>query len=288
MIKHLLSFLVALFALSLPAAAQDLEGTWAMQIDDAAIFVFSLEQDEDGSWRGTWLRPARFQGNGVIFSQLRGSEEVVTTNAAMEGEVLVMRFAPTRPEGSVDVLQFRLTGEYQAEMTYMETGLEPYPLVRVAAGTELGPFSDDRIYDRDNAVSLGDYDPAAEVETEVAASEPRADEFETIEDTAAQSADDEGEGISENFLDGLDDPALPTNEAPEAAVPAASSALARACADLDRDRLPTGAELDDIWGDDFDSIGTGLEIREYRMANGDIARITFLGESIYVNSCGPA
>ncbi|KLI65005.1 hypothetical protein [Aurantiacibacter marinus] len=290
MMKHLLSFFAALIVFTQPAAAQDLEGTWAMQIDEAAIFVFSLEQDEDGSWRGSWLRPGRFQGNGVVFSQFRGSERVVTTDGEMDGDVLVMRFAPTRAEGSTDVLHFRSTGEYQAEMTYTGTDLDPYPLVRVAAGTALGPFSDDRIYDRDNAATQADYDPADELAASLSGSDPAEAEPDVSEATDAAAEEpvaEEREGISDDFLDGLEDGALATTGLEVAKLETAPR-LARACADIDRTNLPAPEDLGQLWGDEFESIGSGLEIREYQMDNGDIARVTLLGDSIYLNSCGPA
>jgi|GEM_PF-825316 len=293
MIKRLLLFFAALVAFPLSAAAQDLDGTWALQIDDASIFVFVLESNERGDWRGIWLRPQRFRGNGVVFSQLRGAEVVRTTDYTIQDEALELRFAPTRDEGSTDVLHFRSTGENRAEMTYTGTDLAPYPLVRVVGGTQLGPFDDDRIYDRDNAAVEAEYDPAQEP-----AAAPPPEEPEPVEEAAVSEEPEAAprERMTDDFLDGLDlsapapapatAPATAPALAPEPG-PEAEPAIARACSDLDRENLPDAAELGELWGDAFESIGSGLDIREYRMDNGDIARITLLGERIYVNSCGP-
>ena len=292
MIKHLLLFVAALFALPASAAAQDLEGTWALQIDDASIFVFFLETDDNGNWRGAWLRPLRFIGNGVVFSQFRGSEIVTTTNSTIEGEVLELRFAPTREEGSTDILHFRSTGVNQAEMTYLETELLPFPLIRVAAGTPLGPFSDDRIYDRDNAVVEAEYDPAnervtiADAEEEVPVDEPDEPAPEPLDLPAEEPVEVERGRLSDDFLEGLGEGSSALNTTPTAADTA--DAITRVCTDLDRNNLPDAAELAALWGEDYEAIGSGLDIREYRMDNGDIARITLLGDRVYVNSCGPA
>lgn len=327
MTKQLTAFFAAFFLLTAPATAQELDGTWAFQIDDASIFVFTLDEREDGTWHGTWIRPDRFRGNGVVFSQFRGSETVETTVFRWQDDVLELRFAPTQAAGSTDVLRFRSTGEYQAELSYAETGLDPFPLVRVIAGTELGPFSDERIYDRDNAVVEPSYDPADEPVVEAPAIAEEAEEgtgFADILDLPASAdensvddvtddvtevgdvaeamdqaeatmneagpqvedaapAEDERETlIGSDFLDGLGDPAPMSQPLDEVA-----DISARACSDLDRGNLPSSAALEALWGDDYESIGVGLDIRDYQMANGDVARVTILDERIYLNSCGP-
>jgi len=289
MIKHVLLFLAALVALPGSTAAQDLEGTWALQIDDASIFVFLLERNEGGDWRGAWLRPERFRGNGVVFSQLRGAELVRTTDYSMQDDVLELRFAPTREEGSTDVLRFRLTGEHQAEMTYTGTDLAPYPLVRVVAGTQLGPFFDDRIYDRDNAAIEADYDPADEPAAQPLEPEPEPNPDPEPEPVMEPEPEPRSR-LSDDFLDGLGAGASIPADVPPAGVeplPALPETVSRACSDLDRDDLPSADALGEMWGADYEAIGSGLDIREYRMDNGDIARVTILGERIYVNSCGP-
>ncbi|WP_340588765.1 hypothetical protein [Erythrobacter alti] len=295
MIRNLLLFFVALMAIWTPAAAQEpddahpLQGTWALQIDDASVFVFLLERNDRGNWRGAWLRPERFRGNGVVFSHFRGSEVVRTVDYTMHEDALELRFAPTSEEGSTDVLHFRATGTNQAELTYTGTDLAPFPLVRVVRGTPLGPFEDNRIYDRDNAVVEADYDPADEP-----ALRQVVEEVEVAEEAPAPQEPAPQSRIDDDFLDGLDDLAPAPGAAPKREQDDASEAdepvttIARACTDLDPDALPDAEELDALWGDDYEAIGSGLDIREYRMDNGDIARVTMLGERIYLNACGSA
>jgi hypothetical protein len=168
----------------------------------------------------------------------------------------------------------------------------------------LGPFEEGLIYDRDNAATISDYDPADEPED--ASGDDGAGEDDAGEDAAdkpdpsaaAQDpapADGQPRGtIGDDFLDGLDvvdgpgDPEssgrtvahIGTDEEVE------DNGLNRACEDLDRQNLPDPAMLDALWGDDYQQLGDGLDIREYVMANGDIARVTVLDDRIFLNRCG--
>ena len=305
MLKRLLLVIAAFFALPGAAAAQDLEGYWAFQIDDAVIFLFALDQTPDGDWRGQWVRPQSFRGNGVVFSQFRGGEGVTTTEFAVDGETVELRFPPTREEGSTDILRFEPTGENQARMHYVGVELPPFPLVRVARSTALGPFDDARLYDRDNAVTESSYDPADDeaVEMEAEAVEETvdaddgddvvADELaetaeEAIEDSETGEGNESAPRISGDFLDGLGTATEESEETEDEATQDEPAELARACADLDRSELPNRAGLDALWGDDFETLGDGLDIREYRMDNGEIARVTMLDDRVYLNRCGPA
>ncbi|MGB3166866.1 MAG: hypothetical protein WBA68_08845 [Alteraurantiacibacter sp.] len=305
MLKRLLLVIAAFFALPGAAASQDLEGYWAFQIDDAVIFLFALDRTADGEWRGQWVRPQSFRGNGVVFSQFRGGEAVTTTEFAVDGETVELRFPPTREEGSTDILRFEPTGENEARMHYVGVELPPFPLVRVARSTALGPFEDERLYDRDNAVTESSYDPADDdaTQTEVEAVEGSVEDddvgdagTEDIAEAAEEvvEEDEAGEGsegtprIAGDFLDGIGTALAKSEVTGDDASDTEPTELSRACADLDRSDLPNRAGLDVLWGDDFEAIGDGLEIREYRMDNGDIARVTMLDDRIYLNRCGPA
>lgn len=283
MIRKLLLFIAVVLACPVSVSAQDgsQQGHWALKINDAAIWVFSLEKEEDGSWQGSWLRPDRFEGNGVVFVRFSG-EELVTTRDGLEREdVVQLRFAPTREGGSTDVLHFTMTGENEMSMEYLGTNLDPYPLVRVARGTGLGPFEDGLIYDRDNAVTVSDYD-ATDEPAEMAALEEA--------EAATLDAADEAEPVRRvgaDFLDGVG--SVEQADTQEVAAPDAAAekpVLSRACGDLDRRNLPDPRELDTLWGDDYEQLGDGLDIREYVMTNGDIARVTVLEERIFLNHCG--
>ena len=61
--RMVLRIIIILAALLLSARALaddhegDLSGHWALRIDDATIFVFTLEQADAGGWQGAWARP---------------------------------------------------------------------------------------------------------------------------------------------------------------------------------------------------------------------------------------
>lgn len=325
MFKRLMLFAALLLTLPAAANAQDGEGdhagTWAFRINDAHIWVFTMQRDGEAGWNGTWLRPARFEGNGVVFVRFAGEELVETEDGMQRENTVQLRFRPTQRGGTGDVLHFTLTGPNEMTMEYLGTELEPYPLIRVVRGTGLGPFSEGMIYDRDNAVTVSDYDPADEPAEEAAAddtviedeedtAEADAEEEAASEDEADDAAGDEDAGVGEpdadaptprigaDFLGTSDDNAAEAPADAEAAhaedaseeplpeLPGTENA--RACSDLNRRNLPSPAELDELWGEDFEQLGNGLDIREYAMDNGDIARVTVLDDRIYLNRCGPA
>lgn len=211
MVSRILLLLALLLASPVQALANEIEGAWALRIGDANIFIFEIEQTEASEWRGVWTRPERFASNGVVFAQMEGSEQL-TAMAALEFAGFVeLSFDDPRPGAVPDIFRIRVTGENQAELIYIGTDFEPYPLVRVPPGTDLGPFDSTMIYDRDNAVLQADYiSPVAVEET----AEPQAtneivegDEGEPNE--AAHAGDEESEGeepsrLSADFLEGID------------------------------------------------------------------------------------
>lgn len=329
MIKRFLLLAFAVFAMPVAASAQEQEGThegtWALKINDAHIWVFTLERDGEGGWDGSWLRPARFEGNGIVFVRFAGEELVEAADGSQREGVVQLRFPPTQRGGTGDVLHFSMTGEYTMTMEYLGTELEPYPLVRVVRGSGLGPFDENMIYDRDNAVTVAEYDPTDEpseaelvVDEAVEAAEAMAaDELaeeavepgdvleadEAVDDDSAVEAVETEElrpsRMTEDFLDGLGEPedaaaaAEETAEEP-AETPSAADVITsleentRACSDLDRRNLPDPEDLDALWGADYEQLGNGLDIREYVMSDGQIARVTVLEDRIYLNRCGPA
>jgi len=158
MIRLFLAALLALAfsgpALSGPAFANELEATWALRIDDANIFVFVVDRADDGTWSGTWKRPGSFASNGVVFARMNGSEEVTSISGREFAGDVELNFDDPRPGAVPDVFRFRLIGPGRAQLTYVGTPLPTYPLVAVAEGSCLGPFDMERIYDRDNAVTV--------------------------------------------------------------------------------------------------------------------------------------
>lgn len=203
MIKRLLLFISALLLLPAQAFAQDLEGTWAFRIGDATIFTFEISESEDGEWHGRWTRPEDFASNGVVFARMVGSEEVEAMAALEFAGTIELSFDDPRPGAVPDIFNFRLMGPNTAEMTYVGTEFDPYPLIRVAPDTPLGPFDEDAIYDRDNAVTEADYIEPEELNLDdVAAPE---ENVEPAEDLPEPEAEEEGDdGLPGDFLEGLD------------------------------------------------------------------------------------
>ncbi|QZH75811.1 MAG: hypothetical protein JY451_04270 [Erythrobacter sp.] len=177
MVLRFLLLLAALFALPAQALANDLIGHWAFRIDDATIFIFEISEDADGDWQGSWTRPASFRSNGVVFAELTGSEELEAMAALEFAGLIELSFEDPRPNAVPDIFRFRHVAENRAELTYVGTDLAPYPLVRVAPGSRIGPFDASRIYDSDNAVTEADSLPAPVLEEVPAeeAAEPQAE-----------------------------------------------------------------------------------------------------------------
>ncbi|WP_120077568.1 hypothetical protein [Aurantiacibacter odishensis] len=211
MVARLFLFFAAL-CLSVPAFADDhdpsLEGHWAFRIGDATIFVFSLEQQDDGGWEGAWTRPAEIDSNGVIFRAMAGQQTVRPLSTSERDGGLQLTFAGPGDTARNDVLRFRQSGENRAELNYVGIPGDPYPLVRVAPDTPLGPFDEVRIYDRDHAVTEAEYvaqaeEPSvAEAAGVVEEADPGNAEEATEADEEAQS-DEEPPRITADFLDDL-------------------------------------------------------------------------------------
>ena len=152
MFRFVLAFLLLILP-ALPAAAQSaLQGSWAFQIADAVIFRFDVEKAEGGEWSGTWSRPDSFRSNGVIFQQVKGSEEVESMAGLEFAGRVELSFDDPRPGAIPDIFRLELTGDDTARLIYVGTDLEPYPLIRVDADTPVGPFDESRVYHRRDAI----------------------------------------------------------------------------------------------------------------------------------------
>ena len=191
MIHRLFLALALLFA---PAAAlgdEGLEGAWALRIDGAVIFRFELDRAEDGEWHGVWTRPDSFASNGEVFQRLTGSEDLPSSAGLDFAGMAELTFDDPRPNAVPDIFRFIQLDDDRAQLEYVGTGLAPYPLVRVARGTALGPFAAGRVYDRDRAES----DPAAVPAPPVAADPPAA--------APAPQEPAQPDRIGADFLEGL-------------------------------------------------------------------------------------
>lgn len=246
MLRRILLVLLLLFAPA-SAFANDLEGSWALRIDEANIFRFDLREISDGVWRGTWTRPDRFRSNGAVFTQMEGSEELDSMAGLDASGEVELSFDDPRPGAVPDIFRFSLVGEGQVAMTYVGTGMAPYPLVRVARDAPLGPFEDGRIYDRDNAQTIPDpleepaEEPSLPSEEEAAAEEITEEEPASLdnfwledEDTPSDDPAPADEAVEQ--IEDEPDALEPETEAeeqwqPDASVRAAIEARARSLED---------------------------------------------------------
>jgi hypothetical protein len=148
----LIRWLIVLLAfLPVPAAAQDLAGSWALRIEGTTIFRFDIETAGDG-WKGTWWKPRSFASDGNNFGRLVGPPIEVTSGSGRAlGEWAELSFPDPRPNAVPDVFRFRMIGGDRVEMIYADTGLAPYELVRVVAKAPLGPWEADKVYRRPGA-----------------------------------------------------------------------------------------------------------------------------------------
>jgi hypothetical protein len=188
--------IIALCALLLPlnVQAQSLAGSWDLRIDDTTVFRFAIAEGQDGEWLGQWHRPERFNSDGNAFYNMRGG---VKSTSSMTGilfrDMVELAFEDPRPGAIPDIFRFRLTGPNSAEMTYVGTGLAPYPLVRAAPGGTIGNWDATRVYRRVVGAAAAQPAPA---EPEPAP----APEAESIEPPAAP---ERASRIGRDFLDGL-------------------------------------------------------------------------------------
>lgn len=172
MIARLLILLLVLLpapAIAQSREGQSLEGSWAMRIDGAIIFRFDLA-NEGERWSGTWSRPTSFASDGNRFGNLKGPTEMVESSETRTiGEWVELTFPDNRPGAVPDIFRFRLMEPDRVEMIYVETGLAPYTLERVAEDALLGPWESGKVYAREGAppAAIGPRRGSAEPREEV-------------------------------------------------------------------------------------------------------------------------
>ena len=165
MIRRLL--LLLLLLLPVPAAAQPtvastfLEGSWALRVDGAIIMRFDLAL-AGNAWTGAWIKPTFFATDGQRFGNIKmPSTERRADSGRAIGDWAEITFDDPRPEEEDDQFRFRLVGPDRAEMLYVGTGLPPFILERVTAGTAIGPFVEGRVYGRPARPALAGASPPA-------------------------------------------------------------------------------------------------------------------------------
>jgi hypothetical protein len=145
MIPRLLPLLALLLAA--PAAADPLEGSWALEVAGTPIFRFDLAKDKDGKWRGTWSKPSSFASDGNNFAHLKGPPKKVPSMTALETpDGVEISFNDPRPGAIPDIFDFKPIDQDAVEMKYVGTDLAPYTLERVKTGAALGPWDADKTY----------------------------------------------------------------------------------------------------------------------------------------------
>jgi hypothetical protein len=156
MIARLL-FLLALLLAPAAAAAQSppdasLEGSWVLKMDGTAIFRFDLAHDAAGHWQVTWSKPGSFASDGNHFNKIAGPAVHVQAMTAIDlPDGVEASFDDPHPGAIPDIFDFQLIDPDAVKMTYVGTGLPPYTLERVAAGSAIGPWDAQRTYARDVA-----------------------------------------------------------------------------------------------------------------------------------------
>ncbi len=201
LIALLLAPLIALLP-AIPASAQQaLEGSWAFQIEEAVIFRFDIAEGEDDNWSGIWTRPASFHSNGVLFTQMSGSEEVRSMAGLEFAGQVELSFDDPRPGAIPDIFRFELTGEDTAILTYVGTQLAPYPLVKVDPATPLAQFVRTRAYHRRNARERPEAGDAPIGEEQ----QPDAQAIDKKDQPHSEPPRDEAPApaVGDDFLDGL-------------------------------------------------------------------------------------
>lgn len=155
MIARLLPLLVLL--LPVPAVADTLEGSWALEVDGKAIFRFDLAKGVDGKWQGIWSKPGSFASNGNSFSHLKGPPKKVPSMTALDTpDGIELSFNDPRPGAVPDIFDFKPIDEDAVEMKYVGTDLAPYTLERVKPDAPLGPWDPDATYSRDVSAEKAD------------------------------------------------------------------------------------------------------------------------------------
>jgi len=151
MTLRLFPLLIPLLALLLatPAAADPLEGSWALKAGGAVIFRFDLSKDDSGKWHGIWSKPSSFASDGDNFSKLKGPPKKVPSMTALETpDGIEVSFDDPRPGAIPDIFDFKPIDSDAVEMKYVGTKLAPYTLERVKPGVPLGPWQADTAYSR--------------------------------------------------------------------------------------------------------------------------------------------
>lgn len=148
MIARLLPLVVLL--LPTPAAADALEGSWALELGGTAIFRFDIAKDGDGKWHATWNKPGSFASDGNRFLHVTGPPKQVPSMTALDTpDGIELSFDDPRPGAVPDIFDFKPIDADAVEMIYVGTHLAPYTLERVRPNASLGPWDPDATYSRE-------------------------------------------------------------------------------------------------------------------------------------------
>jgi hypothetical protein len=140
--------LLALLA-SVPASAQSLAGSWALEVGGTTMFRFDLSENPEGEWHATWSRPNSFGTDGTHFSKVSGplrEVQEMTLIPLDTDNAIEVSFDDPRPHAIPDIFDIRLVDSDTAQLTYVGTGLAAFTLHRVAADAALGPWDPQKTY----------------------------------------------------------------------------------------------------------------------------------------------
>ncbi len=143
--------LACALAVSVPASAADLSGTWALKSAGTTLYRFEIAKTAQG-WSGTWERPQTMQTNGETFDHLTGPVvRRVASKIVAENDGLALTFDDPRPGSIDDVFHIQVIDATHAEVSFPTLAAfgmpaDPEILVRDSSSAPLGGWDVDASY----------------------------------------------------------------------------------------------------------------------------------------------
>lgn len=141
--------LPSLFAAASVIAMPCTTGTWGLQASGQTIFRLEIDTNSAGT-TATWERPEHFDLDGENFSNVSGptvrrsARSITSVDGAVE-----VGFDDPAPGATPDMFRLHCVDTGHLELTYLESGFEPFDLTRSQAkGAPLGPWDPRRTYAR--------------------------------------------------------------------------------------------------------------------------------------------
>ncbi len=143
--------LACALAVSTPAVAADLAGTWAVKSGATTLYRFEVSHTAEG-WSAIWERPQSMRTNGETFDRIAGPViRRVASKVVADGDALDLTFDDPTPGNVADVFRIQTIDDTHAEASYPSLeafGLhvDPEILVRESSQAPLGGWDTDTAY----------------------------------------------------------------------------------------------------------------------------------------------